>query len=311
MKKKVTKAAVAVTEKVQAAKKTEKKVAPAAKKTEVKKVEVKKVASAAKKAEVKKAVPAKKAAPAVKKAAPAKKVEVKKAAPAVKKAAPVAKKTEVKKAAPAKKAAEPVKKAVPVAKKAEVKKAAEPVKKAAPAKKAAEPVKKAAEPVKKAAPVKKAIPAVKKAEVKKVEPVEHIVRHKKLRLNKKTKKYYTNLLLDLRRVFSEQVEFHKEDALSSKKDSAGERAGMATHMADLGSDNFRHDLELSLMSDEGDVLEMIDEALQRIENSEYGICLECGCEINPQRLEAKPYARFCVKCKSAFEKLEDPRRRHR
>ena len=56
---------------------------------------------------------------------------------------------------------------------------------------------------------------------------------------------------------------------------------------------------------------MIDEALQRIESSEYGICLECGCEINPQRLEAKPYARFCVKCKSAFEKLEDPRRRHR
>ena len=255
MKKKVTKTAPAVTEKVQAAKKTEKKVAPDAKKAEVKK-----------------------AAPVAKKAAPAKKVEVKKAAPAKKAAAPVAKKAEVKKAAPAKKAV------APVAKKAEVKKAA--------------PVKKAAEPVKKAA-------------VKKVEPVEHVVRHKKLRLNKKAKKYYTSLLLELRNVFTEQVEFHKEDALSSKKDSAGERAGMATHMADLGSDNFRHDLELGLMSDEGDVLEMIDEALQRLESSEYGICLECGCEINPQRLEAKPYARFCVKCKSAFEKMEDPRRRHR
>ena len=297
MKKKVTKTAVAVTEKVQAVKKTEKKVAPAAKKAEVKKV------APAKKVEVKKADP-------VKKAAPAKKVaEVKKAAPAVKKAAPVAKKAEVKKAAPAKKAA-------PVAKKAEVKKAvpakkvAEPVKKAevkkaVPAKKSAPVAKKAAEPVKKSAPAKKV------AEVKKAEPVEHVVRHKKLRLNKKAKKYYTSLLLELRSVFSEQVEFHKEDALSSKKDSAGERAGMATHMADLGSDNFRHDLELGLMSDEGDVLEMIDEALQRIESSEYGICLECGCEINPQRLEAKPYARFCVKCKSAFEKLEDPRRRHR
>ena len=236
MKKKVTKTAPAVTEKVQAAKKTEKKVAPDAKKAEVKK-----------------------AAPVAKKAAPGKKVEVKKAAPAKKAAAPVAKKAEVKKAAPVKKAAEPVKKAA----------------------------------------------------VKKVEPVEHVVRHKKLRLNKKAKKYYTSLLLELRNVFTEQVEFHKEDALSSKKDSAGERAGMATHMADLGSDNFRHDLELGLMSDEGDVLEMIDEALQRLESSEYGICLECGCEINPQRLEAKPYARFCVKCKSAFEKLEDPRRRHR
>ena len=88
MKKKVAKTAVAVTEKVQAAKKTEKKVAPDAKKAEVKK-----------------------AAPVAKKAAPAKKVEVKKAAPAKKAAAPVAKKAEVKKAAPVKKAAEPVKKA--------------------------------------------------------------------------------------------------------------------------------------------------------------------------------------------------------
>lgn len=192
------------------------------------------------------------------------------------------------------------KKAVPV-KKVEVKKTAaakkEEVKKAVPAKKAA--------PVKKAE-VKKAAPA-KKAEV--AEP--RVVRHKKLRLNKKKQKFYASLLHELRGVFTQQVEYHKEDALSSKKDSAGERAGMATHMADLGSDNFRHDIELGLMSEEGDVLEMIDEALQRLETSEYGICLECGCEINPERLEAKPYARFCVKCKSAIEKLEDPRRRHR
>ena len=219
----------------------------------------------------KKAVPVKKVE--VKKTAAAKKEEVKKAVPA-KKAAP-AKKAEVKKAAPAKKA--------------EVK--AIPVKKAAPAKKAE---------VKKAAPAKKAEVAA-----------PRVVRHKKLRLNKKKQKFYASLLHELRGVFTQQVEYHKEDALSSKKDSAGERAGMATHMADLGSDNFRHDIELGLMSEEGDVLEMIDEALQRLETSEYGICLECGCEINPERLEAKPYARFCVKCKSAIEKLEDPRRRHR
>ena len=219
-----------------------------------------------------------------KKAVPVKKVEVKKTA--------AAKKEEVKKAVPAKKAAP--------AKKAEVKKAA-PAKKAAPVKKAE---------VKKAAPAKKA--EVKAAPAKKAEvAAPRVVRHKKLRLNKKKQKFYASLLHELRGVFTQQVEYHKEDALSSKKDSAGERAGMATHMADLGSDNFRHDIELGLMSEEGDVLEMIDEALQRLETSEYGICLECGCEINPERLEAKPYARFCVKCKSAIEKLEDPRRRHR
>ena len=108
-----------------------------------------------------------------------------------------------------------------------------------------------------------------------------------------------------------QLRYHQDEALSSKKDAAGERAGMATHMADLGSDNFRHDLELGLLSEEGDVILMIDEALQKIENSEYGICIECGCEISPARLEAKPYARFCTKCKAMYEEMEDPTRRHR
>ena len=107
--------------------------------------------------------------------------------------------------------------------------------------------------------------------------------------------------------FGEQIQVHVDEALSSRKDSAGERAGMATHMADLGSDNFRHDFELGLLTDEVDVLEMIDEALQRIEDSEYGVCLDCGAIIPKERLEAKPYARYCTKCKSKREEMEDSR----
>ena len=76
---------------------------------------------------------------------------------------------------------------------------------------------------------------------------------------------------------------------------------MATHRADLGSDNFQYDFELKLLSDEGTVIEMIDEALARLDNNEYGICLECGGEIGEARLEAKPYARFCVECKARKE----------
>ena len=108
-----------------------------------------------------------------------------------------------------------------------------------------------------------------------------------------------------------QVKFHADEALTSHKDSAGERAGMATHMADLGSDNSRHDLELGLMSSEVDVVEMIEEALQRIHDDEYGICLDCGALIPEARLAAKPYARFCTKCKEKRESFEDPSRRSR
>ena len=174
-------------------------------------------------------------------------------------------------------------------------------------------MKKAAAPAKKAVAVKKAVVPVKKAAVpaKKAAPVEKVQQHKKLKLTKAQKKHYKDLLIKARNEFASRLRSHQEDALSGKRDSAGERAGMATHMADLGSDNFRHDLDLSLMTDEGDVLEMIDEALQKIEDSEYGICVDCECAINPERLEAKPYAWYCIRCKDRHEKMEDPQRRHR
>ena len=136
---------------------------------------------------------------------------------------------------------------------------------------------------------------------------EHEYPVRKLKLSKVDKKYFRELLMHARDSFGEQIQVHVDEALSSRKDSAGERAGMATHMADLGSDNFRHDFELGLLTDEVDVLEMIDEALQRIEDSEYGVCLDCGAIIPKERLEAKPYARYCTKCKSKREEMEDSR----
>ena len=244
------------------------------------------------------------------KAAPVKaetKTAVKKTA--VKKAAPVKAetKTVVKKAAPVKAETKTaVKKAAPV--KAETKTV---VKKAAPVKAETKTaVKKTA--VKKAAPVKAEVKKTVKKETPapKAEPVKKAVRKreeslKKLRLSKADKKFFYDLLIHTRASFGQQIQFHSEDALSSRRDSAGERAGMATHMADLGTDNYRHDFELGLMSEEVDVLEMIDEALQRLEDSEYGICLDCGEQIPRKRLEAKPYAKYCVKCKSRREQMDD------
>ena len=250
---------------------------------------------------VAKASPAKKAVKTVaKKAAPAKKAPVKAAA----KAAPVKK-------APVKAAA----KAAP-AKKAPVKAAA----KAAPAKKA--PVKSTVRSSaaiggssKKKADKNKDIQAshhgriVTKAEVaafqNQAEANGHIIR--KSHFSPKQKKHYRDLLLDLRAGYQDQLNIHRDDALTNRKSGPG--AGMATHMADLGSDNFQHDFELGLLSDEGTVIEMIDEALTRLDENEYGICIECGNEISPARLEVKPYARFCVACKTRKEASEGMRRR--
>lgn len=116
----------------------------------------------------------------------------------------------------------------------------------------------------------------------------------------KNKKYY-EMLMEARRSIMEQVSFHRGEALNSEKNSAGERAGMSNHMADLGSDNFRHDMELGLLTAEVEELERIEEAIERLENGDYGNCLDCGCNINEERLKAKPYAYYCIKCKSIRE----------
>ncbi len=201
--------------------------------------------------------------------------------------------------APAKKAAKPVsaKTGKTAAESASAKKAVKSASAKAPAKKAA-----VANP-----PAKKSTPktVAKKQLPEQRNEADHPVR--KLKLSKADKKFYRDLLMHARASFGEQIQVHVDEALSSRKDSAGERAGMATHMADLGSDNFRHDFELGLLTDEVDVLEMIDEALQRIEDSEYGVCLDCGAIIPRERLEAKPYARYCTKCKSKREEMEDSR----
>ncbi len=124
---------------------------------------------------------------------------------------------------------------------------------------------------------------------------------KKAPAYKGEKKKYYDALMKLREEYMGQLSFHKSEALDHSKDSAGDRAGMATHMADLGSDNSLHEMELSLMSEEVDVIEMIDEALDRLKHDEYGICQDCGKNIAPERLEIKPHARFCVRCKSNRE----------
>lgn len=51
----------------------------------------------------------------------------------------------------------------------------------------------------------------------------------------------------------------------------------------------------------GGELTEIDEALDRLEDGVYGLCAECGLEIDEERLKVKPFAVFCVSCKTKKE----------
>ena len=46
----------------------------------------------------------------------------------------------------------------------------------------------------------------------------------------------------------------------------------------------------------------IEDALQRIDLGEYGICEECEEEIGVGRLKVMPFTRLCVRCQEDLEK---------
>ena len=71
---------------------------------------------------------------------------------------------------------------------------------------------------------------------------------------------------------------------------------------DLAVQNYSKNVLLAVSENDSRQLQMIDEALQRIEDEEYGNCLNCGKDIMPKRLQAVPWARYCLNCQELVEK---------
>lgn len=82
----------------------------------------------------------------------------------------------------------------------------------------------------------------------------------------------------------------------TRSEASGDLSSMPIHMADIGSDNFDQEFTLSLMANDEETLELIESALERIEEGTYGSCTECGARIPKTRLNAIPYTPYCIKC---------------
>jgi len=102
---------------------------------------------------------------------------------------------------------------------------------------------------------------------------------------KRFKKRLENLKQEILKVI-EKEEQSNDEALD-EIDKASQL--IEQEMGDLMSNNFSNNLKL------------VEEALERIENKEYGICQRCGKPIPTGRLEVLPFALYCVKCQEEIE----------
>jgi RNA polymerase-binding transcription factor DksA len=241
------------------------------------------------------------AKPTAKKAVkPAKKV-VKKAA--VKKKASPAKVKIIKKASP--KAAKPVKKAKAAAKKV-VKKIARPA--AKPAKKIAKAVKPA---VKKSGPVQKKmsetiIPTHKEVQMSMFQNnnarkaakniQENMSKDERTRYSDEELKEFEVLISDKLDKAKKELTYIKE-ALSKKNDTGTDTTGGTLKLLEDGADTAEKENFTQLAARQQKFIQQLENALARIKNGTYGICVDTGKLIPKERLRAVPHTQHSIEAK--------------
>ena len=100
---------------------------------------------------------------------------------------------------------------------------------------------------------------------------------------------YKNLLLKAKRDILEKI--LRANATYADLDNK--------EIGDLVDQTYRYyekEMLINMSSTDRQILNDIEIALEKIKDKTYGKCEENGCDIDPGRLEAIPWTRFCIKC---------------
>lgn len=110
---------------------------------------------------------------------------------------------------------------------------------------------------------------------------------------------YHTMLLKVRSDLVGRVELTEKEALKSND---GNLSTMPLHMADIGTDTFDQDFALEFAHLDRQLVREVDDALGRIKDRTYGLCLMSGQPIPKGRLDAKPWARYTVESERIAER---------
>src|SRR2546421_10291999 len=114
-------------------------------------------------------------------------------------------------------------------------------------------------------------------------------------MDKRRVRVYRDKLLDRREGLVGQVQ--EAELYSRERDSEATQ-----DPADMAANAYTKELLVSMSDNDRKMLNLIDEALERIEAGEYGKCVRCGAVLPDKRLDALPWARHCLPCQDMQEK---------
>ncbi|MBQ0918702.1 TraR/DksA family transcriptional regulator [Hydrogenophaga aromaticivorans] len=109
--------------------------------------------------------------------------------------------------------------------------------------------------------------------------------------------------------YASQLQQMRTEVLAQLRAQRGGRVGRAESAAearesasdDRATAETERDLAFALEERESAELVAIDDALKRIADGSYGLCIDCGVAIAAARLHANPTALRCVACQEKAE----------
>ena len=87
----------------------------------------------------------------------------------------------------------------------------------------------------------------------------------------------------------------------TESESLSELSAADQHQADIGTETFDRERDLSILEQVEAELSDVEHALRRLDEGTYGTCEACGKPIGDDRLEALPAARFCLEDQARAE----------
>jgi DnaK suppressor protein len=106
--------------------------------------------------------------------------------------------------------------------------------------------------------------------------------------------YYKEKLLQKHLSLTNMVQ--RTDGYSREKDQDTQ------DVADMAVESYTKEFNFGKSSGDRYILQLIGDALDRIEKKSYGICVNCESTIGPKRLDAVPWTRLCIECQGLQEK---------
>jgi RNA polymerase-binding transcription factor DksA len=88
----------------------------------------------------------------------------------------------------------------------------------------------------------------------------------------------------------------------TESDSVGEISSYDQHQADMGTETFEREKDLSILEQVEAELADVEHAIRRLDEGTYGTCEVCGRTIGDDRLEALPATRLCLEHQAEAER---------